>query len=160
MVSRALVRPLPFSDMFLLALSLLTSFLLWTSLPWLLLDRRVPWRRLVTAGVLTSVCTTLYRIASTVYMPRLLETYSRRYGLFGVTLALVGWLLAIAFIVVGATAVAAELDRAPEPWAQRIRGRLGMAPPDSGPAAPRPDLGNARRLQTAVPQVPAYRGEE
>ena len=51
----------------------------------------------------------------------MLESYSERYGLFGVTLALVGWLLAISFIVVAATVVAAELDRAPEPWARRLR---------------------------------------
>jgi membrane protein len=127
-VARALVGPLPFSDMFLLTVSLLTSFLLWTSLPWLLLDRRVAWRRLVPAGVLTSVCTTLYGIASTVYMPRLLETYSRRYGLFGVTLALIGWLVCIAFIIIVATAAGAELDRAPDTWARRIRQGLGIEP--------------------------------
>jgi uncharacterized BrkB/YihY/UPF0761 family membrane protein len=82
----------------------------------------------VPLGVLTSVCTTVYGVASTIYMPRLLETYSLRYGLFGVTLALVGWLLAISFIVVAATAVAAEFDRAPDPWARRIRRRLGIGP--------------------------------
>jgi membrane protein len=54
-------------------------------------------------------------------MPRLMTSYSERYGLFGVTVALVGWLLCIAFIIVGSTVVAAEFDRAPEPWATRLR---------------------------------------
>ena len=127
-LARALVESLPLSGVLLLTVSGVAGFLLWTSLPWLLLDRRVAWRRLVPAGALTTVCTSAYGVASTIYMPRLLETYSRRYGLFGVTLALVGWLLAIAFIVVAATVVAAEFDRAQEPWARRLRRRLGTGP--------------------------------
>jgi membrane protein len=122
--ARALVEPLPFSGGLLVAVSALAGFLVWTSVPWLLLDRRIAWRRLVPVGALTAVCTSVYGIASTVYMPRLLETYSWRYGLFGVTLALVGWLLAIAFIIVAATAVASEFDRGPDPWARRLRRRF------------------------------------
>ena len=80
--------------------------------PWLLLDRRIAWRRLIPAGALTAAGTSLYGVASTIYMPPLFESYSQRYGLFGVTLALIGWLLCIALIVVASTAVATELDQA------------------------------------------------
>jgi membrane protein len=121
-VARNLVEPLPFPGVLVLVVSGIAGFLTWTTVPWLLLDRRVDWWRLVPLGVLTAVCSGLYGIASTVYMPQLLESYSLRYGLFGVTLALVGWLLAIAMILVAATVVAAELDRAPEAWARRLRG--------------------------------------
>jgi membrane protein len=61
-----------------------------------------------------------------IYMPAVIDTYSRRYGLFGVTLALVGWLLVVSMIVVAAAIVAAELDRASEPWARRLRESLGV----------------------------------
>ena len=74
-------------------------------------------------------------------MPRLLETYSRRYGLFGVTLALVGWLLAIAFTVVAATTVATEFDRAPDPW-------HGASGAGSGSRALRPRWSSPRRGTT------------
>ena len=121
--------------MFQLAVSALAGFLIWTSVPWLLLDRRVTWRRLIPAGALTAVCSSVYGIASTVYMPRLLETYSQRYGLFGVTLALIGWLVCIAFIVVAATAIASEFDRAPDRWARGLRRGLGIEPV---PVAARP----------------------
>ena len=57
-------------------------------------------------------------------MPQLFETYSLRYGLFGVTLALVGWLLCISVIVVAATVVAAQFDRDDDPWA-RLRASSG-----------------------------------
>jgi membrane protein len=133
--ARSLVAGLPFPGALELVVSALAGFLIWTSLPWLLLDRRVAWRRLIPVGALTAVCSSAYGVASTVYMPRLLESYSRRYGLFGVTLALTGWLVCIAFIVVAATAAAAEFDRAPDRWARGIRRRFGI---DSELVARRP----------------------
>jgi uncharacterized BrkB/YihY/UPF0761 family membrane protein len=105
-------------------ISLVSGFVLWTSIPWLLLDRRVAWRRLVPTGLLAGAAASVYGLASTVYMPPLVENYSERYGLFGVTLALVSWLLAVSVILVVTTTVAAELDRAPEPWAARVRRAL------------------------------------
>ena len=122
---RTLVRALPFDWAVGLPLSVLAGLVLWTSVPFLLLDRRIPWRRLLPAGVLVGSAVSLFGVATTFYMPRLMTSYSERYGLFGVTVAIVGWLLCIAVILVAATVVAAELDRAPDPWARRLRARLG-----------------------------------
>jgi membrane protein len=122
---RSLVRALPF-DLFLGAtLTLVAGLVLWTSVPYLLLDRRIPWQRLLPAGALAGAGVSLYNLVSSVYMSRLMTSYSERYGLFGVTVAIVGWLLCICFVVVAATVIAAELDRAPEDWARRLRVRLG-----------------------------------
>ncbi len=118
---RSLLRELPFDWAAGMAGSLLSSVVVWTSIPWLLLNRRVAWQRLLPAGLLAGVLSTFWGYATTVYMPRLMTSYSERYGLFGVTVALVGWLLCIAFIIVGTTVVAAEFDRAPESWATRLR---------------------------------------
>ena len=120
----SLIRHLPLGNLLTYPLSILASLVLWTSVPWLLLDRRVHWRRLLPGGALAAVCAAGYSVATSVYMPRLIESYSRRYGLFGVTLSLIGWLLVTALIVVSATVVAAEFDRAQEPWARRMRARL------------------------------------
>jgi membrane protein len=78
--------------------------------------------------VLTTVGASIYGVATTIYMPRLMESNSERYGLFGVTISLVGWLLCMALIVVAATVVAVEFDRAQEHWARRLRARLGLTP--------------------------------
>jgi uncharacterized BrkB/YihY/UPF0761 family membrane protein len=126
--ARTLVGSLPAGDVLVAPVSVVASFLVWTCVPWLLLDRRIAWRRLIPAGALTAACTSIYGIASTIYMPRQLETYSERYGLFGVTLALIGWLLGITLILVAATAVASELDAADGPWALRIRRSLRIEP--------------------------------
>lgn len=91
---RSLAESLPFGWTAGGLVTVLAGVVLWTSVPWLLLDRRLGWRRLLPGGVLTAVCTALYGLATTVYMPRLMAANSERYGLFGVTLSLIGWLLA------------------------------------------------------------------
>ena len=128
--AQSLVQPIPAGWVLGVPLSAVAAIVLWTSIPWLLLDRRRSWRSLLPAGALTGLCTGLYAVATTIYMPRLFASYSLKYGLFGVILALVGWLVAVCFIVVVATIVAAEFDRAPEPWAATLRSRL--APRASG----------------------------
>ncbi|MDU0314164.1 YhjD/YihY/BrkB family envelope integrity protein [Phycicoccus sp. M110.8] len=130
-LARAVVRHLPGDWLLGAPLSLLASLVLWTSIPWLLLDRRVHWRRLLVGGLMAAFCANAYGAATTVYMPGLLESYNRRYGLFGVTLALVGWLLCISMIIVVAAIVAGELDRSPERWARRVRTAVGA---DRGPS--------------------------
>lgn len=133
-----LVRALPAGDVLRWPMSVGASLVLWTSIPWLLLDRRVHWRRLLPGGALTAVFAAGYGLATSVYMPRLIESYSRRYGLIGVTLSLIGWLVATAMIVVTATVMAAEFDRADEAWARRIRERLaGGRPPSAREVASR-----------------------
>jgi membrane protein len=83
-------------------------------------------RRLLPAGVLTAIGAAAYGVATTIYMPGLMESYSLRYGLFGICVALVGWLLASVLILIAATVIAVEFDRAPEPWARRLRLRFGL----------------------------------
>jgi uncharacterized BrkB/YihY/UPF0761 family membrane protein len=161
-LTRTLVGSLPSGAFLEAPVSVLSNVLLWTSVPWLLLNRRIAWRRLIPAGVLTAMCTSVFGVASTIYMPPLLETYSERYGLFGVTLALIGWLLGIALIVVAATAIAAVFDRAQDPWARRIRRaiRIQSAAAEAMPlealllAAPvPPPLSSGRPLAGSSPAV-------
>ena len=127
-LARTLVGWLPADEVLVTPLSTLVSvvgsFLMWTTVPWLLLDRRVAWRRLVPDGALAAACATSTGSRRRIYMPRLLETYSGRYGLFGVTLALVGWLVGLTLILVATTAVGSELDRTDAPWARRLRRAL------------------------------------
>ena len=48
--ARALVGSVVSSDLAVLTVSAAAAFVLWTTLPWLLLGRRVPWGRLVPTG--------------------------------------------------------------------------------------------------------------
>jgi len=148
-LARTLVGWLPADEALVTPLSVLVSvlgsFLMWSTVPWLLLDRRVAWRRLVPTGLLAAFCASIYGVGSTIYMPRQLESYSERFGLFGVTLALIGWLVGLALILVATTAVASEFDRAEAPWARRLRRSLGIE--------------RAARPAGAVPPEPMVRAE-
>ena len=137
---RSIVRSVPFEWALQLPISWAAGVVLWTTIPWLLMNRRIPWRRLLPGGVLTAILAALFSLATTVYMPPLMTSYSERYGLFGITIALVGWLLCICLLLVAATVVAAELDRAPEAWPRRLREALGVHgdPAHTPPGAPGP----------------------
>ena len=132
--ARTLVRHLPFDWAFSIPLTLTTGLVLWTSIPWLLLDRRVHWRRLVVGGAVAAVASTIYSVATTIYMPDLVNRYTTEFGLFGITIAIIGWLLATAGILVGSAAIGAEFDRTNDPWARRIKDRFGLWEPEVSPA--------------------------
>jgi membrane protein len=126
---RALVKGVALESLVAGVASALAGVLLWATVPWLMLSRRLAWRRLLPTGVLTSAAVATYGAASSVYMPALMSRYTERYGLFGLTLALVSWLLALAFIIVVATVVCSELDRSDRPWAARLRERWSLTGP-------------------------------
>ena len=124
-----LVRDLQLSWWLVLVLSALVGLVPWTSIPYLLLDRRIHWRRLLGAGALTATAMAIYSTATTIYMPELIVDYTEQFGLFGVTIAIIGWLLGAAGIVVASTAIGAEFDQSGESWALRVKRRLRLADP-------------------------------
>jgi uncharacterized BrkB/YihY/UPF0761 family membrane protein len=138
-LARTLVGWLPADEVLVTPLSVLVSvvgsFLMWSTVPWLLLDRRIAWRRLVPTAALASACSSIYGVASSIYMPRQLESYSERFGLFGVTLALIGWLVGIALILVATTAVGSEFDRDGSVWSRRARRALHLEPAEAASAS-------------------------
>ena len=58
----SLIRHLPVGEFLTWPLSVFASLVLWTSVPWLLLDRRVHWRRLLPGGALAAVCVAAYSV--------------------------------------------------------------------------------------------------
>ncbi len=139
--ARALVAYLPFNWLFTIPFAVVTGAILWTSIPYLLLNREVHWRRLVFGGVVSSIGSAAFSVASAIYMPETMERYTQEFGLFGVTIALIGWLLAIAFIVVSATAIGAQFDSCLAPWALALKTRFRL----EDPAIVRPEPTEADR---------------
>ena len=138
---RALVRQLPLDWLWSIPISAATGLVLWTSVPYLLLNRQVHWRRLLVAGGLAAVGTSLFSVASSVYMPETVARYVGEFGLFGITISLIGWLLAAAVILVASTAIGAEFDAAEGGWIGRLKVTFGLV--DPGPDAPRWSRGAA-----------------
>jgi membrane protein len=105
-----------------LLLTLILNSLLWTWAPWLLLARRVSWRRLLPGGVVMGSCTVVTSIASGVYLPRALASASRQFGALGVAFTYIGWLFIVAFVLVCSTVLGAVLARDESRLARRIVG--------------------------------------
>ena len=100
-----------------IAVVLVTAAAIWLITPWILLSRRVAWRALVATSLLTATTMTTLSAASVIYMPRSIADSAERYGPVGVSIALVSWLVAAGFVLVGCAAVGAVLgeDRAGGP---------------------------------------------
>ena len=144
---RTLIRGLPLDRLLLVPVSAVAGLVLWTSIPWLLLARRLDWRRLLPSGALASLATALYGVATSIYMPSLIERYSERYGLFGITVALIGWLLCISVVLVVSAVIGVVLDRSEDPWARALLGwvvgtasRVTRRSAETGPATPKERL--------------------
>ena len=136
---RAFVRTLPQSWLITIPLSVVAGLVLWTSIPYLLLDRRVHWRRLLFSGAVAGVATALYAVATTIYMPGLIERSTNGFGLFGITISLVGWLLAVAVILVASAAIGAEFDACQARWALALKTRFRLEDPALERPSPSPE---------------------
>ncbi len=137
-VVMSLVGRLPLDWLLAVPLTIALGLVPWTSVPYLLLDRRIHWRRLLATGAVAAVGMAAYGAATTLYMPEMIQSNTSQFGLFGVTIAIIGWLLGGAGIIIASTAVGAEFDQTRAPWARRLKERYGLLDPNlpSPPSSP------------------------
>jgi membrane protein len=109
------VRPLilgPLHGWISAAATLVFSTTLWVVTPYLMLGRRVSWRRLFPGAVLTAIGMAGVGIWSVIWMPHTLASSAGQFGLIGIGFALLTWLIAVAgVIVVTSTGGAMIADR-------------------------------------------------
>ena len=91
------------------AVSLAIAALVWLSTPYLLLGRRIHYRVLAPGAVLTTVAMTLVGWGSAILMPELVSSSAAEFGTIGVAFALLSWLTAIAFVIMGCAVLSAEI---------------------------------------------------
>jgi len=90
---------------------------------WLLLTRRVAWRLLLPGAVVSALAQTIVSTAGATYVPHLIERNTERYGVIGVAIAIISWLVILSLMVVASAVVGAELGAA-------LAQRDGRAEPD------------------------------
>jgi membrane protein len=90
-------------------LPLVLGSVIWAVTPYILLGGRVPSRRLLATGMLTAVSLTVFSVVSRVYMPAVMSTDARRYGLIGAAFGMVSWLFAAAVVLIGSATTGAVL---------------------------------------------------
>jgi membrane protein len=83
-------------------ISLAGAFALGLLTPYLLLGRRVPWRRLVPQAGLTAAGMLGLGIWSAIYMSPAIESSAAAYGAIGIAFAMLTWLWGLGIVLVGA----------------------------------------------------------
>jgi membrane protein len=78
----------------------------------LLLNRRVSWRMLLPGAVVSALGNVLVSTAGAVYVPHLIERNTERYGVIGVAIALISWLVVLSVLIVASAVVGAQLGSA------------------------------------------------
>jgi putative membrane protein len=78
---------------------------------------------------------TIFAIGTPIYMPGVMTRATEDFGLFGVTITLLGWLLAAAGIVVASTVMGAQFDSSDAPWLMQLKDRFGLTDPAAGELA-------------------------
>ncbi|MDN5915813.1 MAG: YihY/virulence factor BrkB family protein [Pseudonocardia sp.] len=87
------------------------AVLLWWPILYLLLGGRVGWRTLLPGAALTGGGQTVVIMVSGVYLPAAVSREATRYGLIGVAMALLSWLVVLGLLLVVSAVVSAELVR-------------------------------------------------
>jgi membrane protein len=114
-----LIAGAPGATVLVPALRLLLSVLMWWPVQWLLLGRRVGWRRLLPGAVLLGIGQMVVIALSGAYLQWAIESQAKLYGLIGVVFVLVSWLIALGLLIVLAAVLSAEsAPGAPQP--QRV----------------------------------------
>lgn len=91
------------------AVSLALSTLLWLWTPWLLVAKRVSWRRLLPQAFLTAVGLGALAIGAAVYLPHAVGSASAQFGILGVAFTLLSLLFAVSFVILVTAALGATL---------------------------------------------------
>jgi membrane protein len=92
-----------------LAAAVLAGLLfLWT--PYVLMGRRVSWRRLMPTSVITGGSILIAGVCSAIVMPKVLTQDTVRYGLIGFAFGMVPWLFVISAVLIAAAALGSLID--------------------------------------------------
>lgn len=134
-VLRELASRFPPQWLWTIPLSAGIGLVLWTCIPYFMLERQVHWRRLLATGAASAAGMTIIAIGTPIYMPGVMTRATEDFGLFGVTITLLGWLLAAAGIVVASTVMGAQFDSSDAQWLVQLKNRFGLTDPAAGDLA-------------------------
>lgn len=90
-----------------LVASVAGSFVLWLVTPYVLLARRIPWRRLVPQAALTALGMTVLELGAVLYIPHAMSTAAAEFGGIGCAFTLLSLLWAGGFVLVAAAGLGA-----------------------------------------------------
>jgi membrane protein len=127
------------------ALHAVLAVVLWLPVQRLLLGGRIGWRQLLPGALVAGLGQVIVMGVSGLYFQVAIASQAERFGVIGVAFVLVSWLVVLAYLLVGAAVLSAEMAGAPLPparaapptsdvWSSSVnRGRAGPTTPPAGP---------------------------
>ncbi|MFF5291089.1 YhjD/YihY/BrkB family envelope integrity protein [Paractinoplanes globisporus] len=109
-----LLRHAPAGSVLAFVVRVVANTAVWLILQSLLLSRRIPIRRLLPGSVVIAAGSAILGLYSALWMPRVIENNATRYGIIGITFALLTWLIVVGFCLVAAAVISAEIGGAPK----------------------------------------------
>jgi membrane protein len=106
---------------------LLGLLFLWT--PYVLLGRRVTWRRLVPTAAVSGGAALVFSLGSLIFMPGIVTHDAERYGYIGVAFALVTWMFCAGAMIIAAAVLGALLEQ----WREGLPGAVASSERDDAP---------------------------
>lgn len=131
-LTREATEGVPLPQVWDFVLRLIVWTVVWTYVPWALLRATIPLRALAFTGVVTAVLMCVLNVVGIVYLPIVLESGARQYGVLGLVFAYIGWLFAFSFALVLATVVGRACAEDESALGRLVRGRH-----NDGATAPR-----------------------
>lgn len=107
-----LLRQAPAGSMLAFVLRIVANTAVWLLLQRLLLSRRVSIRRLLPGSIVIGVGSAILTLYSALWMPRVIESNAAKYGIIGITFALLTWLIVVSLCLVVAAVISAEIGGA------------------------------------------------
>ena len=104
----SLSRALPAGPLIAFPLKVAVSAVLWVQLQRMLLSRRVSRRQLRPGAVVAALAQVATSLYAATFLPHLVTTDAERYGVIGVTFALLTWLIVVCAGIVAIAVVSAE----------------------------------------------------
>ncbi|NKY38075.1 hypothetical protein [Cellulomonas septica] len=95
----------------------------WTFVPWALLRAQVSVRVLAFSGLMSAFLLGVLSIAGTLYLPIVLVSGARQFGVLGLVFAYIGWLFAVSFALVLACVVGRACAEEDGVLGRVVRGR-------------------------------------
>jgi membrane protein len=92
-----------------LAGELAIGVLAWWLISWLLLSRRVPWSLLLPGAGVSALGLALTSWVGSLWIPRLVQSNTEQYGVIGVAIAIVSWLVVLSLLIVVSAVVGAHV---------------------------------------------------
>ena len=132
-----LLRQVPAGSVLAFVLRVVANTAVWLVLQRLLLSRRVSLRRLLPGSIVIGAGSAVLTVYSALWMPRLIENNAGRYGIIGITFAILTWLILVCLMLVMAAVISAEIGGA-APVSAVLARPAEARPGDASPAGGRP----------------------